>query len=156
MFFSIIIFLLLSDAINEMVTFYQEGDFDKGDLLLAKFVLGGLRSAFLVQDAIFSCTECHGKSGEQGGQKNGGQNSHGHGTHNSHSHGNSGGQGGGKGGGKGGRQGSGQGGGKGGNEGGKENGWQNSRGHGTRNSHSHVQGSILRRVFKPRRFDRID
>lgn len=38
-----------------MMSHYAQNQTDKGDLLLAKFVLGGLRTATLVGNALFSC-----------------------------------------------------------------------------------------------------
>ncbi|XP_068698964.1 uncharacterized protein [Montipora foliosa] len=126
-----------SAAIQQMVSFYQQGDFDAGDVLLAKFVLGGLRSAFLVQEAIFNCPECPEQSGEESGEQGaqiGGEAS----------------------GEEGGKKGEGQGGEQGGEGGGQKNGGQKSQGYGTQNGRLHGQGSNLHRLFKPRRFDRID
>ena len=142
---SIIIFLLLAVAIQQMVSFYQQGDFDAGDLLLAKFVLGGLRSAFLVQEAIFNCPECPEQSGEESGEQGtqiGGEASGEQGTQ-------IGGEASGE---EGGKKGEGQG----GEGGGQKNGGQKSHRYGTQNGRLRGQGSNLHRLFKPRRFDRID
>lgn len=63
---------------REMMSHYAQNQTDKGDLLLAKFVLGGLRTATLVGNALFSCPagacpkEVSGKSG-QGNNENSGK-----------------------------------------------------------------------------------
>lgn len=63
---------------REMMSHYAQNQTDKGDLLLAKFVLGGLRTATLVGNALFSCPagacpkEVSGQSG-QGNDENSGK-----------------------------------------------------------------------------------
>ena len=60
-----------------MMSHYAQNQTDKGDLLLAKFVLGGLRTATLVGNALFSCPagacpkEVSGQSGQSNNKNSG-------------------------------------------------------------------------------------
>lgn len=65
----------LSGLFRQMMSHYAKNQTDQGDLLLAKFVLGGLRTATLVGNALFSCP-AGACPKEMGGQSDQGINGH--------------------------------------------------------------------------------